>query len=206
MQVFPFLMPRGSGCRLIPLLSPEIVTTSTRDRWAQPAFTWSHPVPYHCSRGQSTGVSSSWQAPSQGSQYRRSGCGHQLQLSCSKGLLPPRLELGREWHKTGHKSAPMVLSGESGGEMLPCSPAQSVTAAVALVVMAQHLCAGHTSQTERVRHMPDPAQLLLQAPVGEQQSGSWGSITAGRTPPLTPATPNNPRSMLTALVCEAQGI
>lgn len=53
-------------------------TTSTRDQWIQPASTWSHPVPCHCSLGQSAGVSSCWQAPTQGTQYRRSGCGHQL--------------------------------------------------------------------------------------------------------------------------------
>lgn len=108
-----------------------------------------HSVPYHCSHGQITGVSSSWcQAPTQGAQYRRSGCGHQLQLmlSCSKELLLPRLELGREWHSTGHNlpqwCCPEGLEGK-------CHPVLqlSVTAAVASVVMAQHNQTGHTSQT-----------------------------------------------------------
>lgn len=45
------------------------------------------------------------------------------------------------------QSAPVVLSRGFRGEMPPCSPAQSVTAAVASVVMAQHNQTGHTSQT-----------------------------------------------------------
>lgn len=117
----------------IPAVTRSRATISTGDQWAQPASTWSHPVPCHCSHGQCTGVSSCWQAPrrvhSTGGVAMGTSCNSAF--SCSKGLLLPRLELGREWHRTGHKSALMVMSGGFGGEMPPCSPAQSATAAVA---------------------------------------------------------------------------
>lgn len=182
-QVFPFLMPRGSGCRLIPLLSPESPLPPGTSGLSQPSLGITlSPVTAH------TGSELLSAAPGRLPRRVHSAGGVAVgtscnsALSCSKGLLLPRLELGREWHRTGHKSAPVMLSGGFGGEMPLCSPAQR--AAAASVVMAQYPRAGHTSQTELGQAHTRPCSASAPAPVGEQQSGSWGSIPAERTPPL----------------------
>lgn len=69
--------------------------------------------------------------------------------------------------------------------MPPCSPAQSVTAAAASVVMA-----GHISQTEQGQAHNRPCSASAPAAVGEQHSGSWGCITAGRTLLQLPPNPH----------------
>lgn len=183
------LMPRGSGCRLIPLLSPEAeppLSPGISGFNQPPLGVTLSPVTAHLGRALVSAAAGRLPRRVHSTGGVAVGTSCNSALSCSKGLLLPGLALGREWHRTGHKSAPTVLSGGFGGEMPPCSPAQSVTPAGASVVMAQHPCAGHRSHIEQGWAHTRPSSASAPAPVGEQQSGSWGSIRAGRTPPLAP--------------------
>lgn len=160
-----------------PAVTRSRATSSTRDQWAQAASTRSHPVPCHCSqRGRALVSAAAGRLPrrvhSTGGVAVGTSCNSAF--SCSKGLLLPRLELGREWHRTGHKSAPAVLSGGFGGQMPRCSPAEGASAAGASAVMTQHPCAEH-----RAGLTPAPAQPLLQL-----QCETSSRVGAGAPPGL----------------------
>lgn len=148
-----------------PAVTRSRITTSTSDQWAEPAFTWSHPVPCHSSHGQSTGVSRalmSWQAPTQGTQYRRSGCGHQLQLSTQ---LLQRIVAAKTgaWQRVTQDWSQICPNGavwrvwRGNATLFPSSESSSSISGYGTTP----LCRAHPRQS-RDRHTPDPAQLLLQ--------------------------------------------
>lgn len=189
-------MPRGSGCRLIPLLSPEAEAPLPPGS----SGLSQHPVgltlsPARCSHGQSTSASSC-----SGKPCPRSPCPswlpHRVQstvgaavgvirtpaLSYSGRLLLRSRSLAEQWHRTGHKSTPVVLSGGFGGKMPSCPPAQCGTAAAALVVIVQHPCTGHRSQTELGWARSRPCSASALAPRGELAQRDLG-VCQGRKEP-----------------------
>lgn len=108
-QVFPFLMLRGSGCRVIPLLSPEVESPLPpgTSGLSQPSLGVTlSPVTAHM--GSALLSAAPGRLPhrvhSAGGVAVGTSCNSAL--SCSKGLLLPRLELGREWHRTGPQICP----------------------------------------------------------------------------------------------------